>query len=82
MPAQREFWKDAASAEEAAAALDDYADQLQEQARTRRERAEVGRLHGYAAELREAHGIADPGPAVRNIRRVGGPAEDHKETGS
>jgi hypothetical protein len=71
MPAPRGFWTDPDDAAEVSAALDDYADQLKESARTRRERAEVARFQGYATELREAHGIADPGPATA-IRRVGG----------
>jgi hypothetical protein len=60
--AAQQFWKDRSTAEEVSAALDDYADQLTARAASRREKAEIGRLRGYAGELRTAHGIADPGP--------------------
>lgn len=75
--AAQQFWKDPTEAEEVSAALDDYADQLKEQAHSRRDKAEVARLQGYAKELRDAHNIVDPGPQtsaksnVANLRTEG-----------
>jgi hypothetical protein len=71
MPATRGFWSDPDEAAEVSAVLDDYADQLKEQARTRRERAEVARLYGYASELRAAHGLTQLAATepVRQLRR-------------
>lgn len=72
---QNAYWKDPDDSEEIAAVLDDFAEQLDGTASTRRERAEVGRIRKAAAQLREQHDIPAPAPAVRNIRRAGGSAE-------
>lgn len=77
MPAPRGFWTDPDDAAEVSAALDDYADQLATEAKTRRDRAGVARLRGYAAALREAHGLSPEAPPVRSINPTrGGAAED------
>lgn len=59
------WWRDQADSEEIAAVLADYADDLNERAGTRRERAEVGRLRKAAAQLRDQHDIPAPPPNRR-----------------
>jgi hypothetical protein len=59
------WWRDADDSEEIAAVLADYADDLNEGAGTRRQRAEVGRIRKAAAQLREQHDIPAPPPPVR-----------------
>lgn len=76
---QNPYWKDVDDSEEIAAALDDFADQLDGQVSTRRERAEVSRIRKAAGQLREQHDIPVPAPVVRNIRRAGGSAEQTQE---
>lgn len=71
--AVREFWKDPGTAEEASAALDDYADLLKEQATSRRDKAEVTRLQGYAQELRDVHkltALVRPEPRRSNVAEL------------
>jgi len=56
------YWKDRDDSEEIAAVLSDYADDLNESAGTRRQRAEVARIRKAAEQLREQHDIPAPPP--------------------